>query len=40
MVGELLTDHVVHLLPGLGGESDQELVQLARDVHQLGVEEG
>ena len=40
MVGELLADHVIHLLPGLGGEPHQELVQLARDVHQLGVEEG
>ena len=40
VVGELLADHVVKLLPGLGGQTHQELVQLPRDVHQLGVEEG
>ena len=40
MVCELLADNIVELLPGLGGQTNQELVELARDVHQLGVEEG
>ena len=40
VVGELLTDNIVKLLPGLGGQAHQELVQLPRHVHQLGVEEG
>ena len=40
MIGELLADNIVKLLPGLGGQPHQELVQLARDVHQLRVEEG
>ena len=40
VVGELVADHVVELLPGLGGEPHQEPVQLARHVHQLRVEEG
>ena len=40
MVGKLLADHVVHLLPGLGGEPHQKPVQLARHIHQLRVEEG
>ena len=40
VVGELLTDHVVKLLARLGGQAHQELVQLPRHVHQLGVEEG
>ena len=40
MVCELLADNIVELLPGLGGEPHQELVELAGAVHQLGVEEG
>ena len=40
MVGQLLAHHIVELLPGLGGQAHQELVQLPGDVHQLGVEEG
>ena len=40
VVGELLTDNIVKLLPGLGSQAHQELVQLPRHVHQLGVEEG
>ena len=40
VVGELLTDHVVKLLARLGGQAHQELVQLPRHVHQLGVKEG
>ena len=39
MVGELLADHVIHLLPGLGGQTHQELVQLARTVDEHRVEE-
>ena len=40
MVGHLLRENVVELLPGLSGQTDQELVQLSRGVDQLGVEEG
>ena len=40
MVCQLLAHHIVELLPGLGGEAHQELVQLPGDVHQLRVEEG
>ena len=40
VVGHLLGEDVVKLLPGLGGQTHQELVQLARSVDQAGVEEG
>ena len=40
MVCQLVAHHIVELLPGLGGQAHQELVQLPGDVHQLGVEEG
>ena len=40
MVGHLLREDVVELLPGLGGQTHQELIQLSRGVDQLGVEEG
>ena len=40
MVCQLLAHHIVELLPGLGGQAHQELVQLPGYVHQLGVEEG
>ena len=40
MVRELLTNHIIELLPGLGCQAHQELVQLPRHVHQLRVEEG
>ena len=40
MVRQLLAHHIVELLPGLGGQTHQELVQLPGNVHQLGVEEG
>lgn len=40
VVGQLLGEDVVELLPGLGGQAHQELVQGARHVHQLWVEEG
>ena len=40
MVGQLLTKDVVELLPGLGGQPDQEAVKGSRAVHQLRVEEG
>ena len=39
MVGHLLSHDVVVLLAGLAGQAHQELVQLARAVDQLGVEE-
>ena len=39
VVGHLLREDVVELLPGLGGQTHQELVQLARGVDQAGVEE-
>ena len=40
MVGQLLTKDVVELLPGLGGQPNQEAVKSSRAVHQLRVEEG
>ena len=40
MVGQLLAEDVVELLPGLGGQTDQEAVKSSRAVHQLRVEEG
>ena len=40
MVGQLLAKDVVELLPGLGGQPDQEAVKSSRAVHQLWVEEG
>ena len=39
VVCHLLREDVVELLSGLGGESHQELVQLARSIDQAGVEE-
>ena len=39
VVGHLLGDDVVVLLPGLGGETHQELVQLAGAVDEHGVKE-
>ena len=39
VVGHLLRHDVVVILTRLGGQSHQELVKLARGVHQLGVEE-
>ena len=38
VVGDLFREDVVELLSWLGGESDQELVELPRGVDQLGVE--
>ena len=40
VVGQLLAEDVVELLPGLGGQPDQEAVKSSRAVHQLRVEEG
>ena len=40
MVGQLLAEDVVELLPGLGGQPDQEAVKSSRAVHELRVEEG
>ena len=40
VVGQLLAEDVVELLPGLGGQPDQEAVKSSRAVHQLWVEEG
>ena len=40
MVCQLLAHHIVELLPGLGGQPHQELVQLPGRVDQAGVEEG
>ena len=40
MVGQLFADNIVKLLPWLCGQTNQELVQRAGGVHQLGVEEG
>ena len=39
MVGQLLAEDVVELLPGLGGQPNQEAVKSSRTVHQLRVEE-
>ena len=39
MVGDLFSEDVVELLPRLGGQAHQKLVQLARNVDQLRVEE-
>ena len=40
VVGQLLAEDVVELLPGLGGKTNQEAVKGSRAVHQLRVEEG
>ena len=40
MVCKLLTDHIVKLLSGLGGQANKKLVQFSRNIHQLRVEEG
>ena len=40
VVGQLFAEDVVELLPGLGGQPDQEAVKGSRAVHQLWVEEG
>ena len=39
MVGQLLANNIIELLPGLAGQTHQELVQLPGHVHQLRVEE-